>query len=400
MQSRVLKVAAIENDAVDQLILRRLLHAIPEWQVELTGYVDAGEALRNLPQNPPDLIFLDYQLGSHTGLQFLQELRQSGVDSPAILLTGHDDKNIAVQAMQAGAADYITKHTLSVNCLRRAAATALVQSALEYKLRAQREHLEQTNQELTRRNQEIRGFHHMLSHELRSPAGAALTAAELLLDGTLGGLNDEQREFVTIIESSAQQILVQIQDLLDISRLETGKLTLRSRPTNLVKLVERAVTVLTPTAQSLAIHVECHTGSDLPEMPVDQERIGQVLNNLLHNALKFTPPEGAIRVTVDRDATDADWLRVAVQDTGRGIPPEHLPRLFERLYQVSPTDSQEKGGLGLGLSLCRDLIGLHGGRIGVDSEPGQGSTFWFQLPIAGVSASTEDADRPLVQPHG
>jgi signal transduction histidine kinase len=112
-----------------------------------------------------------------------------------------------------------------------------------------------------------------------------------------------------------------------------------------------------------------------------------VLNNLLNNALKFTPPEGKIRVTVGRDPNDADSVRVAVQDTGRGIPPEHLPRLFERLYQVSRSDSQEKGGLGLGLSLCRDLVGLHGGRIGVDSAPDQGSTFWFLLPIAGVPAA-------------
>ncbi|MBL8730284.1 MAG: hybrid sensor histidine kinase/response regulator [Planctomycetes bacterium] len=380
-------MAAIEDDAVDQLILRRLLDAVPEWRVQLTGYADPVQALQQLPQDPPDLIFLDYQLGACNGVQFLQQLRQADVDSPVILLTGNDDRNIAVQAMQAGASDYITKHALSVNCLRRAASTALAQSALEYKLRTQREHLEQTNQELTRRNKEIRGFHHMLSHELRSPAGAALTAAELLLDGSLGDLNDEQREFVAIIEGSCHQILVQIQDLLDISRLETGKLSLRARPTDLAKLAQRAVAVLTPTAQSQAIKVECNVADDLPELAVDQERIGQVLNNLLNNALKFTPPEGTIRVTVDRDAADERWLRVAVQDTGRGIPPEHLPRLFERLYQVSPSDCREKGGLGLGLSLCRDLIGLHGGRIGVDSAPDQGSTFWFLLPIASVPAA-------------
>lgn len=393
MEPRVLKVAAIEDDAVDQLILRRLLDAIPEWQVELAGYVDAAEAMQHLAHDPPDLIFLDYQEGAYTVVQFLHDLRQADVDSPVILLTGNDNRDIAVQAMQAGASDYITKHALSVNCLRRAASTALAQSELERRLRMQREHLEQTNQELTRRNKEIRGFHHMLSHELRSPAGAALTAAELLLDGSLGVLNAEQREFVTIIEGSCQQILVQIKDLLDISRLETGKLTLRSRPTDLAQLARRAVMVLTPIAQSQAVTVTCQAGADLPELAVDQDRIGQVLNNLLNNALKFTPPEGTIRVSVDRDPADENWLRVAVQDTGRGIPPEHLPRLFERLYQVSRDDSQEKGGLGLGLSLCRDLIGLHGGRIGVDSEPEQGSTFWFLLPMNGApSAAPEPID--------
>jgi signal transduction histidine kinase len=387
MEPRVLKIAAIEDDAVDQLILRRLLDAIPEWRVELTGYDEPTGALQQLAQDPPDLIFLDHELGTCDGVQFLQELRQAGVDSPVILLTGTSERNIAVQAMQAGAADYISKHALSVNCLRRAVSTALAQSELERRLRTQREELEHTNQELTRRNSEIRGFHHMLSHELRSPAGAALTAADLLLDGTLGSLNDEQREFVTIIESSCQQILVQIQDLLDISRLETGKLALRPRNVDLAKLAERAVTVLIPTAQSQAIVIEFLAARDLPDLAIDQERIGQVLNNLLNNALKFTPPEGKIRVTVGRDPNDADSVRVAVQDTGRGIPPEHLPRLFERLYQVSRSDSQEKGGLGLGLSLCRDLVGLHGGRIGVDSAPDQGSTFWFLLPIAGVPAA-------------
>lgn len=396
MQPRTMRIAAIEGDVVDQLILRRLFAGIPEWRVELSVYADGGTALARLTETPPDLIFLDYLLGDYTATQLLQELRLAGVETPAILLTNDDDRSIAVQAMQAGAADYIPKQALSVNSLRRATATALTQNELERKLRQQREHLEQTNQELSRRNQEIRSFHHLLSHELRGPAGAALTAAELLLEEALGALNAEQREFVTIIESSCKQIMVQVTDLLDIARLETGKLTLRPRTSDLAELVRRAVTVLTPIAQSHEIHIECDLCDDLPELSVDQERIGQVLTNLLNNAVKFTPPQGSIRVALSRVHIDGDWLRVAVQDTGRGIPSEHLPRLFERLYQVSPGDSRDKGGLGLGLSLCRDLIGLHGGRIGVDSQPGQGSTFWFLLPVVAASCSTPS--QPVADP--
>ncbi|HEX5051257.1 MAG TPA: hybrid sensor histidine kinase/response regulator [Planctomycetota bacterium] len=389
MEPRLLKIAAIEHDPGDQLILRRLLAAVPEWLLRYTGYEDADDALLRLPEDPPDLVFLDYLLGARNGLQVLRELRQAGIEAPVILLTGNGDENVAVQAMQAGAADYIVKTALSVNCLRRAANTALNQSDLQRKLYQQREHLERSNEELLRRNEAIRGFHHLLSHELRGPTAAAMNSAELLLDGSFGELNEQQREFVTIIENSCQQILVQIQDLLDVSRMETGKLSLRRQPTDLASFVERTVKAVTPAAQSQAIQLECETAADLPELEVDRERIGQVLHNLLNNALKFTPPEGTIRVSLARDAAEPDFVRISVEDTGCGIPQEHLPRLFERLYQVAESDARDKGGLGLGLSLCRDLIGLHGGRIGVDSAPNQGSTFWFLLPLATQSSELQ-----------
>jgi len=243
--------------------------------------------------------------------------------------------------------------------------------------------VERTNQDLLRKNEEIQNFYHTLSHELKTPLTSAREFISIVMDGLAGPLMPTQLEYLGIARESCNQLRVCINDLLDATRLETGKLSLEPKPELLSPLVHRVVHTLQPAALGKNIRLSCEVASDLPAVSVDANRIAQVVTNLLNNALKFTPEGGAISVMIDESATTPDCVEVQIRDTGCGIPRAQQDRIFDRLYQVKSGDASTEQGVGLGLYLCRELVRLHGGEIAVDSEVGAGSTFTFTLPVAG-----------------
>jgi signal transduction histidine kinase len=164
--------------------------------------------------------------------------------------------------------------------------------------------------------------------------------------------------------------------------METGKLSVRPQQADLGRVVRQAVVAMGGRAAEQGITLSCSVAEELPSVNVDRDRIAQVINNLLGNALKFTPAGGSVQVRVTCAATE-NAVRVEVEDSGRGIPADKVDKVFDRLYQVDETDRRDKGGLGLGLNLCQELVELHGGRIGVESTWGVGSRFWFVLPLMG-----------------
>jgi len=231
-----------------------------------------------------------------------------------------------------------------------------------------------------------------VSHELRTPLAAIMGYTEFLEEEIGGRLSPEQRTFVSQIGLGAKRLEVLVDDLLDFARLESGSLRMNCQDGDLARCVRDIVTSFLPLAQGkgIALHLEAPGGALLLRM--DALRISQVLANLLSNALKFTPPGGRVQVTLD--ARD-DEARVDVVDSGIGIDHEHLPYLFERFYQVDPSTTRVHGGAGLGLPISKALIESHGGRIGVESRIGGGSTFWFTLPMperSGRNAAASQTD--------
>jgi len=185
-----------------------------------------------------------------------------------------------------------------------------------------------------------------------------------------------------IAKESCDQLRLYINDMLDVTRLETGKLSLDFQSGPLAPQVEAVVKMLTPAAMGKGISLSCDSQPDLPAVSFDKYRIVELLTNLITNAIKFTPAGGQIRVSVSEAAADPECLQVAVRDTGRGIPKDQLDLIFSRLYQAHRNDAmaESRSGLGLGLYICQELVQLHGGRISVESELGQGSTFTFTIP--------------------
>jgi signal transduction histidine kinase len=218
-----------------------------------------------------------------------------------------------------------------------------------------------------------------MSHELRTPMNGLVGMAELLLDTDL---NDEQTEFAQTVDACARSLLVVITDVLDFADLEAGRLHLAISDVDLHTTIDECATLLAPNAHAKGLGLSIDIAPDAPlSVRGDPSRVRQVLLNLIANAIKFTP-HGAVVMRASAGQRD-DGARVALVetiDTGIGIATEDQDRVFASFSQLDSSASREYGGSGLGLSLAKQLVELMGGRIGVDSAPGTGSTFWFTLP--------------------
>jgi len=235
-----------------------------------------------------------------------------------------------------------------------------------------------------------------VSHELRTPLTAIHDFLAVLRDGIAGEINDQQAEFLEIALRNTQQLGRMIGELLEATRTLNGKLRVRLEPDSLPEIIHQAVESTRPRASRAGVEIVSELPEILPRVLCDAERIGQVLLNLLDNALRFTPAGGRITVRVEGDPSDDNYLRVAVSDTGVGMVPDELERVFEYLYQGTQAEHRSRQGLGLGLYISRALITQHGGRIWAESEPGAGSSFVFTLPTALGGPRIADVDaRPV-----
>jgi PAS domain S-box-containing protein len=232
---------------------------------------------------------------------------------------------------------------------------------------------EQTVERLEEVEQLKKGFLSTVSHELRTPLTSIRGSLGLLASGAAGPLPDHVVEVVALAERNAIRLMALIEDILDLERLETGKIELQMTRVPIASILRRAM-------ESLAAFGAHGVTVDAPNVSssidVDADRIVQVLVNLLSNAVKFSPPDGVVTIAV---TADGQWTEFRVIDHGRGVPAVHRRAIFERFRQVDPSDAREKGGAGLGLAICKSIVEQHGGSIGVESEEGAGSAFWFRL---------------------
>lgn len=222
-------------------------------------------------------------------------------------------------------------------------------------------------------------FLSVLGHELRTPINVVMGYASLMADDLAGPIEPLQREYLGQIMSGAEALLSLVNDLLDMGRIQAGRLTVAAGPVAFADLAELMIAELRPAALAKGLALELVVPAGLPPVQADEQRLYQVLRVLASNALKFTPAGGAVSV---RAAAPAGRLRVEIVDTGIGIAAADMPRLFCKFEQLEGGLTRTHGGAGLGLAIAHSLIELHGGEIGANSEPGRGSTFWFELPLA------------------
>jgi len=218
-----------------------------------------------------------------------------------------------------------------------------------------------------------------VSHELKTPISALRAHLENLLDG----VERPDPETLQVMLAQSDRLGRLVDQLLDLSRLESGDVPLQREQVALAPLVSEVLSEIEVARADRGVALERRLAEDLPPVFADRERIHQVLFNLLDNAVRFTPDGGSVTVSAERHDGAVD---VHVADTGSGIAPEHLPRLFERFYRVDPARSKKEGGTGIGLAIARSVVEAHGGRIWAESSPGQGSVFTFELPVALAAA--------------
>jgi hypothetical protein len=245
--------------------------------------------------------------------------------------------------------------------------------------------LQKANAELKRLDHLKSSFISSVSHELRTPLTVIKEFISLMLEGHVGSLSEDQREYLGIANKNINRLTNLIETLLDFSRIESGKgLKLKFEPIRLMEVVEDAVMTFSQQVEDKRIALENQVDPDIPLVLIDRNRIVEVFINLIGNGIKFTPPGGKITIDSKGLTEKRDYLKIVVADTGVGISPEDLPKIFERFYQGGRTQTGIVTGTGLGLAISKEIIEGHQGSIHAESKFGSGASFIFTLPVFGI----------------
>jgi protein-histidine pros-kinase len=265
--------------------------------------------------------------------------------------------------------------------------------------------LRETNLRLLAADRSKNQFLANMSHELRTPLNSIIGFSSVLLEATRGLIQPRLHRFLENIHTAGNHLLELINDILDLSKIEAGKMELRADLFDLRETIAAVERVMRGFASEAKVQILAKIDANVPQVRLDEGRLKQILFNLLSNAVKFSPQGGVVAISCSFVAGTAsplgfDTVRIDVTDQGIGIPADELQRIFDEFYQTEDGRRARKGGTGLGLSLTRNFVELHHGRIDVRSRPGDGSTFTLYLPVDYVEASSEALEVPALQDAG
>jgi signal transduction histidine kinase len=364
--------------------LKTLSAGLQDMGHKVTTAAIGREAMALLRKQPFNIVITDIKLPDISGREILEATKEINPEVAVIMITDRANLETAVSSIDEGAYAYILQPE-AMNELKIMINNALREQELLIKNRKLVDSLQHSNKSLAETNRALEQASHAksdfmakMSHELRTPLNVIIGFAELMLDKVPGEINDEQRQCLDDILTSGQHLLGLINDILDLSKIEAGKvlrLTNIALPDVIESLRSAMMSILDARKQSLDVELE----EGLPMVYADKARVRQVLFNLLSNSTKFTPDGGKLKIEAVRDG---DWCQLSVVDNGTGIKEEDWERIFDPFYQADSSMPKREEGTGLGLALVRQIVEQHGGRVWVESEYGKGSRFTFTLPLA------------------
>jgi signal transduction histidine kinase len=390
-----IRILLVEDDEDDYLIARDLLNEIgaDQYDVEWAQTFEAG--IEALPRNEHDVALIDYRLGGKSGIELMREALRLGCLAPLILLTGASDRDIDMAALEAGAADFLDKTTLTAPLLDRSMRYAMAQARDRRALIEKSHSLAMAKEQADLANRAKSEFLANMSHELRTPLNAIIGFSEIMKDELSGPLNNPYyADYVRDIYASANHLLEVINDILDVSKVEAGRVDLQESSFEVDNAVQSAIRLVIERAEEADVAVSYTPHPDLPRLYADARRVKQMLLNLLSNAVKFTAAGG--RVSVETLLT-ADGLSISVADTGIGIAEDKIAMVFTPFAQVDGSLKRKYEGTGLGLSLTKGLVELHGGSITMESAPEKGTTvtLWFPNERVMTERGEPNAERRM-----
>ncbi|MEH1863551.1 MAG: ATP-binding protein [Nostoc sp.] len=392
-----LKILVVDDDEVNRMVVCQGL-TLAGIQMELSEVGDGNDAFSTLSSTAYDCVFLAYDLPNQDGLTLIQRLRFSEIKVPIVVLTGQGDEQISIELIRAGATDYLSKSRISPENLAQVLRSTIRIYRAEMQAALVKEQLRESNEKLIRKNQELERqqeqiqiqnfklleasrlkshFLATMSHELRTPMNAIIGFSQILLRPKFGQLSNQQADMVERILNNGKHLLMLLNEVLDFSKLEIGRLDLKAEIFDVSKVINLAVGEMRSLADAKKLSLLVQTDLQNPLIFNDPVRIRQILTNLLSNAIKFTD-SGEIWVEVKELPTNK--VVIIVRDTGIGIAYRDFKRIFEAFRQVDQTITRKYSGTGLGLAIVDSLVRMMGGKIFLESKLGIGSTFKIELP--------------------
>ena len=379
MDIQPIRVLLIEDNPGDARLVRELLSEGQSSSFHLEHVSNLASGLERLAEGAIDVVLSDLGLPDSQGLDTLARVRAQAPGVPLVVLTGIDDGALGARSVQAGAQDYLVKGRSDSMLLERTIRYAVARHRL---------------MEVEAASQAKSEFLSNVSHEMRTPLTSMRNALSNLLAGIAGDVDEVLREYLTMLDHDCARMCALVSNLLDQARFAAGRVALERDLMGVGEPARRAAAACRDQAQTKDITVRVEIPEWVPPVYADEGRIEQVLANLIGNAVKFTPEGG--RVTIGAEER-GESVVVSVADTGPGIAPENREKVFERFFQVGRQPGAGGKGTGLGLTICRDIVSLHGGKIWVEGEPGEGSRFLFTLPIAGPKDALENSVAAAVE---
>jgi signal transduction histidine kinase len=418
MSGQRFKTLLVEDNPGETRLLQELLRGETgtgdQFNVECTDRL--ATAIPRLAVGDIDVILLDLSLPDSNGEETFAKVKAYAPEIAIVVLSGLDDEAIALKMVKGGAQDYLPKAQVNANSLARTIRYAIERKRGEQEIRWLNGNLEQRvierTEQLIAANSELRTqiaerdriqqaldgknielqnaarakdrFLANMSHELRTPLNGIIGFSEFLVDGKPGTLNPKQKDYLEDILNSGRHLLQLINDLLDLAKVEAGKMELKVEKFLLRESIEEVCAVTELIAQKKGIRVGVYIAPELGEITLDRKMFKQVLYNLLSNAIKFTDNGG--KVELFAEPHDPHRFQLVVKDSGIGIKSEDFGRLFKEFEQLESQATRQQEGTGLGLALTRKIVELQGGEITVKSEIGIGSSFTVLLPLVMAEA--------------
>lgn len=362
------KILVVDDDRLNIRIFTNILKA--------EGFVladaNSGErALEVYETFRPDLVLLDVLMPGINGFETCRQLHQRYGDesAPVIFITAKSDSDDVVEGLTAGGVDYLPKP------VRPKEAIARIRTHLQNRLLiAQQKHLVD---QLSKANAAKNKFLGMAAHDLRNPLASIRGLTEFLIDGTVGPISPDQLDLIKTIHEASQNMLELVNELLDVATIEAGELSLHFEPHDLAELISKAVYLNNIEANKKGTRILFAPPTSAPALHLDAPKMKQVVNNLLSNGIKYSPPGSTI--TVELVERDRHWS-FAVRDQGPGIPENERHKLFQDFSRLSVRPTGGEKSTGLGLAICRKIVEAHHGTIGAENRPEGGSEFRVTLP--------------------
>jgi len=380
MDKEKLKVLLVEDNPTDALIVKKKLQRDDAFIYEVRHVVSGEDALLNLEKELFHIMLLDYNLPKKSGLETLKEIKAKNIDMPVVMITGQGDEAVAVKLMKEGAFDYLPKRENYEDSIP----LMIRKTIIEFRAKSERERLQKEialkKDELEKTNLQLRQLDAMKSdfvanvaHELRTPIAIIKGNLDNIDKGFAGEVQPQQKEILGDVFRVVNRLARLVNDLLDLSKIESGKMALKKENLDIVALAGEVIKTFEKLASDKNIAIVKEFPITIVSVNADRDKLTQVFVNLIGNALKFSD-KGKVSIRI---IELQDEVQVEIQDTGPGIDKSDINKIFDKFVRVL---AEKKEGTGLGLPIAKDIIGLHNGRIRVETELGKGSKFIFVIP--------------------